>query len=48
MLSHSWTYQALIHDILEMKLNRIVVEVKKLYQPVKGWNDYQTDLPSPH
>ncbi|KAG2179061.1 hypothetical protein INT43_001911 [Umbelopsis isabellina] len=26
MLSHSWTYQALIHDILELKLNRIVVE----------------------
>ncbi|KAK9476838.1 Sec1-like protein [Lipomyces japonicus] len=27
MLSHSWTYQCLIHDILEMRLNRIRVEV---------------------
>ncbi|KAK9460226.1 Sec1-like protein [Lipomyces oligophaga] len=27
MLSHSWTYECLIHDILEMKLNRIKVEV---------------------
>ncbi|KAK9466763.1 Sec1-like protein [Lipomyces arxii] len=27
MLSHSWTYQSLIHDVLEMRLNRIRVEV---------------------
>lgn len=27
MLSHSWTYQALVHDVLEMKLNRVTVEV---------------------
>ncbi|KAG7558282.1 hypothetical protein FFLO_02752 [Filobasidium floriforme] len=26
MLSHSWTYQALVHDVLEMKLNRVTVE----------------------
>lgn len=26
MLSHSWTYEALIHDVLSMKLNRITVE----------------------
>ena len=25
MLSHSWTYQALVHDVLEMKLNRVTV-----------------------
>jgi hypothetical protein len=27
MLSHSWTYQALVHDVLEMKLNRVTVMV---------------------
>jgi hypothetical protein len=27
MLSHSWTYQALVHDVLDMKLNRVTVEV---------------------
>ncbi|OMJ27639.1 Protein sly1, partial [Smittium culicis] len=27
MLSHSWTYQALIHDVLDMNLNRINVEI---------------------
>jgi len=27
MLSHSWTYQSLIHDVLKMHLNRITVEV---------------------
>ena len=26
MLSHSWTYQSLVHDVLAMKLNRITVE----------------------
>ena len=26
MLSHSWTYQSLVHDVLDMKLNRITVE----------------------
>lgn len=27
MLSHSWTYQSLVHDVLKMQLNRITVEV---------------------
>lgn len=26
MLSHSWTYQSLVHDVLDMKLNRITIE----------------------
>lgn len=26
MLSHSWSYQSLVHDVLDMKLNRITVE----------------------
>lgn len=29
MLSHSWTYQSLIHDVLSMQLNRITVESPK-------------------
>lgn len=28
MVSHSWTYQALVNDVLEMKLNRITVQVR--------------------
>ena len=28
MLSHSWTYQALVHDVLDMKLNRVTVQVR--------------------
>lgn len=27
MLSHTWTYQALVHDLLGMKLNKIQLEV---------------------
>ncbi|CAK7268262.1 Vesicle trafficking between the ER and Golgi [Sporothrix epigloea] len=26
MLSHSWTYQSLVHDVLGMKLNRVTVQ----------------------
>lgn len=26
MLSHGWTYQHLVHDVLNMKLNRITIE----------------------
>ena len=25
MISHGWTYQALVHDCLQMKLNRVTV-----------------------
>lgn len=28
MISHSWTYQALVNDVLGMKLNRVAVEVR--------------------
>lgn len=28
MVSHSWTYQALVNDVLGMKLNRVAVEVR--------------------
>ena len=27
MLSHSWTYQSLVHDVLKMRLNKIIVEL---------------------
>jgi hypothetical protein len=27
MLSHGWTYQSLVHDVLKMRLNQITVEV---------------------
>lgn len=27
MISHGWTYQALVHDCLEMHLNRVVVNL---------------------
>ena len=29
MLSHSWTYQSLVHDVLRMRLNRITVETPR-------------------
>lgn len=28
MISHSWTYQALVNDVLGMRLNRVAVEVR--------------------
>ncbi len=29
MLSHSWTYQALVNDVLDLKLNRVTVDVEE-------------------
>jgi hypothetical protein len=37
MLSHSWTYQALVHDVLDMKLNRVTVEVSRQNIPDKAY-----------
>ncbi|PHH81091.1 hypothetical protein CDD80_3373 [Ophiocordyceps camponoti-rufipedis] len=36
MLSHSWTYQSLVHDVLDMKLNRITIETKDEHNPAKS------------
>lgn len=29
MVRHGWTYQALVHDLLEFQLNRVIVEIKE-------------------
>ena len=26
MIAHSWTYQALVYDVLDAKLNRVIVQ----------------------
>jgi len=47
MLSHSWTYQSLIHDVLKMHLNRITVEVPAdESNPGKGSTKRSYDLNS--
>ena len=47
MLSHSWTYQSLVHDVLQMKLNRITVETPiDENNPVKGTTKKAYDLTS--
>ncbi len=47
MLSHSWTYQSLVHDILNMKLNRITVETPiDENNPAKGTTKRAYDLTS--
>lgn len=33
MLSHSWTYQSLVHDVLKMHLNRITVDMADEQNP---------------
>lgn len=35
MLSHSWTYQALVHDVLDMRLNRVTVTSTEAGKPQK-------------
>ncbi|OBT91828.1 Vesicle trafficking between the ER and Golgi [Pseudogymnoascus verrucosus] len=45
MLSHSWTYQSLVHDVLNMKLNRITVESPiDEENPAKGTTKRSYDL----
>jgi hypothetical protein len=47
MLSHSWTYQSLVHDVLKMKLNRITVETPvDENNPAKGTTKKAYDLTS--
>jgi hypothetical protein len=47
MLSHSWTYQSLVHDVLKMKLNRITVESPiDEENPAKGTTKKAYDLNS--
>lgn len=36
MLAHSWTYQALVQDVLELKLNRVTVESNEPQAPALG------------
>lgn len=45
MLSHSWTYQSLIHDVLKMHLNRITIEtLVDEENPAKGRTKRAYDL----
>ena len=47
MLSHSWTYQSLVHDVLNMKLNRITIETPiDENNPAKGKSRKGYDLNS--
>ncbi|EDN05249.1 hypothetical protein HCAG_08899 [Histoplasma mississippiense (nom. inval.)] len=45
MLSHSWSYQSLVHDVLKMHLNRITVDVPvDDSNPAKGTTKRSYDL----
>ncbi|KAG2224674.1 hypothetical protein INT45_007919 [Circinella minor] len=45
MLSHSWTYQSLIHDVLEMRLNRITVDTdEQMNQTRKSYDIENKDF----
>ncbi|KAI5858244.1 sec1 protein [Durotheca rogersii] len=47
MLSHSWTYQSLVHDVLNMRLNRITIESPVDEEnPAKGTTKKAYDLNS--
>lgn len=45
MLSHSWTYQSLVHDVLKMHLNRITIKIPVDEEnPGKGIKERSYDL----
>lgn len=29
MVTHSWTYQSLVHDVMDLKLNRVTFNVRR-------------------
>ncbi|KAG0263973.1 Vesicle trafficking between the ER and Golgi [Mortierella polycephala] len=41
ILSHSWTYQALVHDVMDMKLNEIIVQTEENGRQVKKKYDIE-------
>ncbi|KAG0027333.1 Vesicle trafficking between the ER and Golgi [Podila clonocystis] len=41
VLSHSWTYQALVHDVMDMKLNEIVVQTEENGRQIKKKYDIE-------
>ncbi|KAF9211727.1 Vesicle trafficking between the ER and Golgi [Podila verticillata] len=41
VLSHSWTYQALVHDVMDMRLNEIVVQTEENGRQVKKKYDIE-------
>eukprot|EP01103_Thecamoeba_quadrilineata_P003304 TRINITY_DN13097_c0_g1_i1.p1 TRINITY_DN13097_c0_g1~~TRINITY_DN13097_c0_g1_i1.p1 ORF type:complete len:616 (+),score=111.30 TRINITY_DN13097_c0_g1_i1:69-1916(+) len=43
MLSHSWTYQSLIHDLLGLELNRVKVEVKDTDKNTSSLQSYDLE-----
>ncbi|KAI7870162.1 Sec1-like protein [Spinellus fusiger] len=44
MLSHSWTYQALIHDVLSMKLNRVTIDANEHSDTRKSYDIESKDF----
>lgn len=44
MLSHSWTYQSLVQDVLQMRLNRITMEAEDETNPSKGLTKKAYDI----
>jgi len=44
MLQHTWTYQPLVHDLLELKLNRVQVEVSETVNGVQKNENKMYDL----
>ncbi|OJJ36457.1 hypothetical protein ASPWEDRAFT_107831 [Aspergillus wentii DTO 134E9] len=46
MLSHSWTYQSLVQDVLQMRLNRITLDSADDSNPAKGASKKSYDLNS--
>ncbi|KAH6566460.1 hypothetical protein BASA61_005397 [Batrachochytrium salamandrivorans] len=45
LLSHTWTYSTLVHDVLDMKLNRISIMVDERGRPVR--KNYDVDVQDP-
>lgn len=43
MMSHTWTYAPLVHDVLDMKLNRVIVTLEEKGQKTKRPHDLEAN-----
>jgi hypothetical protein len=43
MIAHSWTYQSLVHDVMDLKLNRVTFNVHSTSQQLTICHADQTE-----
>lgn len=43
MMHHTWSYQCLVHDVMDMRANRVIYEAEEQGRTVKKVYDFDLD-----